>query len=445
MLCCAVCQVGGTLPGGIMLRGLSGGERKRLAIACGLVAEPSLVFLDEPTSGLDSFAALNVVLFLKNLATNRGATLIASLHQPRSAIWGQLDQVTLLATGRLMYTGPTDQLTRWFTSLGYDYDPSTHGMASDWALDLVSLGFSKPQQGALQQEQEGEAEQQGLSTTTSAAGHQGSLRQRGLASLASTASRGLHGVGSARYSQQAAASKRCMMSSKQELYDAAAAFLQHLRVQHPDWFVLGANDNSAWGKANGSSSFSLSPGSSGQTGLTPIKVHRGPSDNSNYDESVADAAPGTTQALGDDTAASPFIMQGQLEDEPGQQPYQQGQLQLTATDELEQQQDSEQGMWHSIRGGWRKYTALLWRELLITTRNPADIGGRMMTFTYVSLLSGLVAWNMPGGADSIMSRISVSVWGGPLKLMCGSHMPHAQDSNKTHTTHTHTRHTCTTH
>jgi ABC-type multidrug transport system fused ATPase/permease subunit len=52
--------VGGTLPGGLMLRGLSGGERKRLSIAAGILAAPSVVFLDEPTSGLDSFAALSV-------------------------------------------------------------------------------------------------------------------------------------------------------------------------------------------------------------------------------------------------------------------------------------------------------------------------------------------------------------------------------------------------
>lgn len=91
---CPCLQVGGFLPGGIMLRGMSGGERKRLAIACGVVAGPSLVFLDEPTSGLDSFAALNVVLFLKNMATERGASMLASLHQPRTAIWSQLDQVS---------------------------------------------------------------------------------------------------------------------------------------------------------------------------------------------------------------------------------------------------------------------------------------------------------------------------------------------------------------
>jgi ATP-binding cassette subfamily G (WHITE) protein 2 len=52
--------VGGELPGGLLLRGLSGGERKRLSIAAGVLAAPSALFLDEPTTGLDAFAALTV-------------------------------------------------------------------------------------------------------------------------------------------------------------------------------------------------------------------------------------------------------------------------------------------------------------------------------------------------------------------------------------------------
>jgi hypothetical protein len=67
-------------------------------------------------------------------------------------------------------------------------------------------------------------------------------------------------------------------------------------------------------------------------------------------------------------------------------------------------------IWHIcaciFHGG--KQHALLHTADLCSCRNPADMGGRMMTFTYVALLSGLVAWNIPGGADSIMTRISVS-------------------------------------
>lgn len=46
-----------------------------------------------------------------------------------------------------MYSGETNRVVSWFTTnMGYDYEPSIHGVVSDWVIDLVSIGFSKPHQ-----------------------------------------------------------------------------------------------------------------------------------------------------------------------------------------------------------------------------------------------------------------------------------------------------------
>lgn len=54
--------------GGIFIKGLSGGEKKRTSIGYELISDPSLVFLDEPTSGLDSHTALKICKLLKKEA-----------------------------------------------------------------------------------------------------------------------------------------------------------------------------------------------------------------------------------------------------------------------------------------------------------------------------------------------------------------------------------------
>ena len=136
--------VGGMLPTGIAVRGLSGGERRRLTIACSLVALPSILFLDEPTTGLDSFAAYNIMEHMAKLASG-GHAVIATIHQPRQSIWDMFHKVLVLSEGYQLYFGPPESAVGWFDkSLGYPYQVTRDGAASDWLMDLVSVGFAKP-------------------------------------------------------------------------------------------------------------------------------------------------------------------------------------------------------------------------------------------------------------------------------------------------------------
>ena len=72
---CANTRIGGPL-----VKGVSGGERKRTSIGVELITDPSLIFLDEPTTGLDSFTATSVMETLGDLARKDGRTVISTIH-----------------------------------------------------------------------------------------------------------------------------------------------------------------------------------------------------------------------------------------------------------------------------------------------------------------------------------------------------------------------------
>jgi len=118
------------------LRGISGGERKRLSIAIELLHRPKCIFLDEPTTGLDSYQALNVMENMSSLA-KAGHTVLVSIHQPRSSIFAMMTSVFLLSRGQAVYVGPTDGAVDYLGSLGYMLPPKFN--PADFLVDIVSI------------------------------------------------------------------------------------------------------------------------------------------------------------------------------------------------------------------------------------------------------------------------------------------------------------------
>uniref|UniRef100_A0A6B2L0Z9 ABC transporter domain-containing protein n=1 Tax=Arcella intermedia TaxID=1963864 RepID=A0A6B2L0Z9_9EUKA len=116
-------------------RGISGGERRRLAIGVELVLRPAILFLDEPTTGLDAQNALRVVNTLRTLCHKYGHTIITTIHQPRSNIFKMFDQLLILWEGKTVYCGPASQTVPYFSRVGFNC-PETLNPA-DYLMDML--------------------------------------------------------------------------------------------------------------------------------------------------------------------------------------------------------------------------------------------------------------------------------------------------------------------
>jgi ABC-type multidrug transport system ATPase subunit len=115
-----------------IVRGVSGGERKRTSIAVELISDPKIIFLDEPTTGLDSYNAYEVIELL-NILAGKGKMVIFTIHQPSSEIFYLLSKICILALGKTVFFGPKDQSLEFFDKelkLGVPegYNPFEHFM-----------------------------------------------------------------------------------------------------------------------------------------------------------------------------------------------------------------------------------------------------------------------------------------------------------------------------
>ena len=139
--------------GGALVRGVSGGEAKRISIGLGLLNNPRILFLDEPTSGLDSATSWDVMSTVKDLA-EEGRTVLSTIHQPSGKIFGLFDSIILLSrdvdtrSGNIVYFGECgNELKEYFEGMGYKYDANEVDNIAEFVLNIISGGVKGPQQG----------------------------------------------------------------------------------------------------------------------------------------------------------------------------------------------------------------------------------------------------------------------------------------------------------
>jgi ABC-type multidrug transport system ATPase subunit len=103
-----------TLAGGFLIKGVSGGEKKRTSIAFELMSDPQVLFLDEPTSGLDSLTSFIIVSYLKRICRKHNKTVVMTIHQPNSETFELFDDLTVLLKGKLIYQDTSSGIKDYF-------------------------------------------------------------------------------------------------------------------------------------------------------------------------------------------------------------------------------------------------------------------------------------------------------------------------------------------
>ncbi|RDW64304.1 putative ABC multidrug transporter [Aspergillus mulundensis] len=109
-----------TLVGNEYIRGVSGGERKRISIIESLATDSSVMCWDNSTRGLDASSALDYARSLRIMTDTCGKATLMTLYQASDAIYDLVDKVLLIDEGRMIYQGPAHEAMAYFQDLGYE-------------------------------------------------------------------------------------------------------------------------------------------------------------------------------------------------------------------------------------------------------------------------------------------------------------------------------------
>ena len=110
----------GTKVGDEFVRGVSGGEKKRVSIAEAMITRASTQCWDNSTRGLDASTALEYVESLRTLTNMAHISTLVALYQAGESLYDLFDKVILIDEGRCLYYGPTENAAAYFESLGFE-------------------------------------------------------------------------------------------------------------------------------------------------------------------------------------------------------------------------------------------------------------------------------------------------------------------------------------
>lgn len=128
-----------TKVGNVLMKGVSGGQKRRLSIAMACSKSPRIMFLDEPTSGLDSKSAEEVINVITHLVRSKNLMVVAVIHQPSSRVFCDLDDLLVLSAGKVAYMGPASEALEYFSQHGFQC-PKQYNPA-DYILEITNPDF----------------------------------------------------------------------------------------------------------------------------------------------------------------------------------------------------------------------------------------------------------------------------------------------------------------
>ncbi|KAK5991913.1 ABC multidrug transporter atrF [Cladobotryum mycophilum] len=110
----------GTKVGNEFIRGVSGGERKRVSIAEAMITRASVQGWDNSSKGLDASTAFEYVRSIRAMTNMAQTTTAVSLYQAGESLYDLVDKVLLIDGGKCLYFGPSEKAKQYFLDLGFD-------------------------------------------------------------------------------------------------------------------------------------------------------------------------------------------------------------------------------------------------------------------------------------------------------------------------------------